>query len=206
MLRPVLTQDLSLSPLSHATRAAQREQETRAAARHRLKGNPARGSTFMSYTVDPLRLASSTRRSRERSHVPEDHTLCTPDAPSRRTTCPRGPSVGTLPRRLCGFPGCKRLGRARLRRVVHACCTARGGELCESCYGARATMARCRVEWPYGAHGESLREACGSGRRCPPRPPPGKPSTIRYSPDLVPSVRPSGAALGGRCDLRSTCY
>jgi hypothetical protein len=72
-------------------RAAQREQETRAAARHRLKGNPARGSTFMSYTVDPLRLASSTRRSRERSHVPEDHTLCTPTRLAAARHAPEGP-------------------------------------------------------------------------------------------------------------------
>ena len=38
-------------------------------------GNPARGSTFATWTVSPLRLASCTRRSRERSHVPEDHPL-----------------------------------------------------------------------------------------------------------------------------------
>ena len=68
----------------------------------------------------------------------------------------------------------------------------------------RAVVMRERLwlvaEWngPYGAHGESLQEACGSGRRCSPRPPPGKPSTIRCSPDLVPSVGPSGAAWGSR--------
>ena len=76
----------------------------------------------------------------------------------------------------------------------------------------RAVVARERrwlvEEWsgPYGAHGESLQEACGSGRRCSPRPPPGKPSTIPCSPDLVRSVGPPGAALGGRGGLRSTCY
>ena len=48
------------------------------------------------------------------------------------------------------------------------------------------------------AHGESLREACGSGRRCPARPPPGKPSTIECIPDLLLSVGPSGAAWGSR--------
>ena len=94
------------------------------------------------------------------------------------TTCPRWPSLGTLLRRLRGFPGCNQLGRACPRRVVHAYRTARGGELGESRRDARATMARCRVEWLYSAHGESLREACGSGRRCPPRPPPGKPSRV----------------------------
>ena len=125
-------------------------------------------------------------------------TLLHSDAPRRRTTCPRGPSRGTLLRRLRGFPGFNRLGRACSRRVVHAYRTAKGGELCESRRDARATMARCREEWPYGAHSESLREACGSGRRCPPRPPPGKPSTIRCSPDLVLSVGPSGAALRSR--------
>ena len=63
----------------------------------------------------------------------------------------------------------------------------------------RAVVMRERLwlvaEWngPYGAHGESLQEACGSGRRCSPRPPLGKPSTIRCRPDLVPSVGPSGA-------------
>ena len=68
----------------------------------------------------------------------------------------------------------------------------------------RAVVMRERLwlvaEWngPYGAHGESLQEACGSGRRCSPRPPPGKPSPIRCSPDLVPSVGPSGAAWGSR--------
>ena len=68
----------------------------------------------------------------------------------------------------------------------------------------RAVVMRERLwlvaEWngPYGAHSESLQEACGSGRRCSPRPPPGKPSTIRCSPDLVPSVGPSGAAWGSR--------
>ena len=68
----------------------------------------------------------------------------------------------------------------------------------------RAVVMRERLwlvaEWngPYGAHGESLQEACGSGRRCSPRPPPGKPSTIRCSPDLVPSVGPSGAAWRSR--------
>ena len=76
----------------------------------------------------------------------------------------------------------------------------------------RAVVTRERrwlvAEWngPYGAHGESLSEACGSGRRCSPRPPPGTPSTIPCSPDLVRSVGPSGAALGGRGGLRSTCY
>ena len=62
-------------------------------------------------------------------------------------------------------------------------------------------MTCCRVEWPYGAHGESLREACGSGRRCSPRSPPVKPSTIPCSPDLVPSVGPSGATWGSRLRL-----
>ena len=38
----------------------------------------------------------------------------------------------------------------------------------------------------------------GSGRRCSPRPPPGKPSTIRCTMDLVLSVGPSGAAWGSR--------
>ena len=48
----------------------------------------------------------------------------------------------------------------------------------------RAVVTRERrwlvAEWngPYGAHSESLQEACGSGHRCSPRPPPGKPSTI----------------------------
>ena len=65
-------------------------------------------------------------------------------------------------------------------------------------------MACCRVEWPYGAHGESLQEACGSGRRCSPRPPPGKPSTIPCTPELVPSVGPSGTAWEGRGGLRRT--
>ena len=55
---------------------------------------------------------------------------------------------------------------------------------------------------PCGSGGESLREACGSGRRCSPRPDPGEPSTIRCSPDLVPSVGPSGAAWGSRSGLR----
>ena len=94
--------------------------------------------------------------------------------------------------------GCNRLGRACPRRAAHAYLTAKGGELGESRRDARATMARCRVEWPYGAHGESLREACGSGRRCPPRPPPGKPSTIQCSLDLVLSVGPSGATWVSR--------
>ena len=49
-----------------------------------------------------------------------------------------------------------------------------------------------------GACRERLQEACGSGHRCSPRPPPSKPSTIRCSPDLVPSMGPSGAAWGSR--------
>ena len=103
--------------------------------------------------------------------------------------------------------GCVELcALSRPRRVVHACRTARGGELCESRRDARATMARCRVEWPYGAHGESLQEACGSGHRCSPRPPPGKPSTIPCTPELVPSVGPSGTAWGSRGGFRSTRY
>ena len=168
-------------------------------------GNPPGGSTFASCTVRALRLASCTRRSRERSHVPEDHPPSLRRA-SPRTTCPRGPSRGTLLRRLRGFPGCNRLGRACPRRAVHAYRTAKGGELGESRRDARATMARCRVEWPYGAHGESLREACGSGRRCSPRPPLGKPSTIPCTPELIPSVGPSGTAWEGRGGLRRTRY
>ena len=76
----------------------------------------------------------------------------------------------------------------------------------------RAVVMRERLwlvaEWngPYGAHGESLQEACGSGRRCSPRPPPGKPSTIRCTPELVPSVGPSGTAWGSRGGFISTRY
>ena len=58
-----------------ALHLAQRKHEARAAARRRLQGNPTRESTFTTWTVSALRLASCTRRSRERSHVPEDHPL-----------------------------------------------------------------------------------------------------------------------------------
>ena len=74
----------------------------------------------------------------------------------------------------------------------------------------RAVVARERrwlvEEWngPCGAHGESLQEACGNGHRCSPRPPPGKPSTIPCTPELVPSVGPSGTAWKGRGGLRRT--
>ena len=62
--RPVLTQELSLSPLTiraeavSALSAAQREQEARAAARGRFIRKATYWSTFVTYTVHPLRLAS----------------------------------------------------------------------------------------------------------------------------------------------------
>ena len=51
-------------------------------------------------------------------------TLWHSDAPRRRTTCPRGPSRGTVLRRLRGSPRSLRLRRARSRRAVHTLCTA----------------------------------------------------------------------------------
>ena len=66
-------------------------------------------------------------------------------------------------------------------------------------------------EWngPYGAHGESsLQGACGSGRRCSPRPPPGKPSTIPCSPDLDRAWGHQGPLWGAASGLgvRATAY
>ena len=63
-------------------------------------------------------------------------------------------------------------------------------------------MACCRVEWPCGACRERLQEACGSGRRCSTRPPPGKPSTMRWRQDRVPSGAPTAAPWGSRDGLR----
>ena len=177
---------------------AQRDQASRAAARCRLKGKPARGSAFMSYTVDPLRLPSCTRRSRERSHVPDDH----PHALQTRLAAARHAPEG--PRAAPSYDGCAASlaasGWGEHARDVLSTPTAR----LEVGSSVRAVMTRERrwlvagVEWPYGAHGESLHQACERDRRCSPRPPPGKPSTIRCSPDLVRSVGPSGAALGSR--------
>ena len=81
LFRPVLTQELSLSPLTiraepvSALSAAQREYEARAAARGRSIRKATYWSTFVTYTVHSLCLASCTRRSRDRSHVPDDHPL-----------------------------------------------------------------------------------------------------------------------------------
>ena len=133
--------------------------------------------------------------------------------PHRHTTCSRGPSRGILLRRLRGSPCSLRLRRARSGSGEHVrdVLSTTLAQL-EVGTSRRAVVTRERrwlvAEWngPYGALGESLQEACGSGHRCSPRPPPGKPSTIPCTPDLVPSVGPPGAALGGRGGLRSTRY
>ena len=134
-------------------------------------------------------------------------TLWHSDASHRRTTCSRGPSRGTLLRRLRGSPCAPSASGEHVRDVLSA--TSARHEVGTS---RRAVVTRERrwlvEEWngPYGAHGESLQEACGSGHRCSPRPPPGKPSTIPCTPELVPSVGPSGTAWEGRGGLRRTRY
>ena len=98
--------------------------------------------------------------------------------------------------------------RTPRQRFLYCCFCSHSGlkrhrSLSSSEFGARRFERPliCRVTLRTTSHDLSLQEACGSGRRCSPRPPPVKPSTIPCSPDLVPSVGPSGATWGSRLRL-----
>ena len=149
---------------------------------------------------------AATCRSRDRSHVPDDHPLGTPTCLAAARHAPEGPRAAS------SCDGCAApLAPSGSGEHGHDVLSTPSARL-EAGSSDRAVVTRERrwlvAGWndPYGACRESLQEACGSGRRCSPRPPPGKPSTIPCTPELVPSVGPSGTAWQGRGSLRSTRY
>ena len=182
--------------------SAQRKYEARAAARRRLQGNPTGGSTFATWTVSPLRLASCTRRSRERSHVPEDHPLslrrASPphDMPQRAlarhppATAARlpwlQPAGESMPATCC--PRLPATARLKVGSSVRAVATRERRWLVAEWNGRTARTARAsarRAGAAAGARHGRLRASQA-------------PSSEQCSPDLVPSVGPSGVAWGSR--------
>ena len=212
MFRPVLTQSLSLSPLT--IRAEGCEHLVSSSAR--VGGPCCRTGSFHqeSDLLEQVRdlyratlafgkLNPPLTRSVARARWPPSGT------PTRLTAARHAPEG---PRAAPSYDGCAAplapSGSGEHVRDVLSATLAR----LEVGTSRRAVVTRERrwlvAEWngPYGAHGESLQEACGSGHRCSPRPPPGKPSTIRCTPELLPSVGPSGTAWEGRGGLRRTRY
>ena len=138
--------------------------------------------------------------------MPDDHPLCTPTRLTAARHAPEGPRAAS------SCDGCAApLAPSCSGEHGHDVLSTPSARL-EAGSSDRAVVTRERrwlvAGWndPYGACRESLQEACGSGRRCLPRPPPGKPSTIPYTPELVPSAGPSGTAWEGRGGLRRTRY
>ena len=154
-----------------------------------------------------VRVAGCTLRSRARSHVTEDHPQPSSDSSVGSRRAAEGPhatpSSGTAARLPLLPPACESTPVTYCPRPLHSlrweaprkpwCLESDDGLL-------QSGMAVRRVP----------REAPVGVRERPPvlapRPPPGKPSTIRCTPELIPPVGLSGTAWGSRGGFRSTRY